>query len=546
MNRMLCVLTGWLVAGACVAQAAAPSVPELIAQLKSADEHARLQAIDLLGSQGAKAKEAVAPLVELLKDAAPQVRAHAVQALGRIGAPARPVVPQLAALLQDPEPSVRQQVVGAIRRIRPGPQVMVPLCTKLLEDSDPGVRVRILGAIAEAGPEAVPGLIEALKNDKAAYWACLILREIGPRAKEAVGPLTERLKDPRPEVRREAALALGAMKKAAVPAADALAGLLADEHVRVAATFALGEIGVLPGDSEQTVVTNAESHDNMLSSVSLWTLARVKPKDNELRRKVTERLVEQLKSSDPFVRTAAARALAALPPAPEITIPIFEKGLQSADATTVHHALDALASVGEKAVPRLVDALKFEKARPQVIAILGQIGPPAAPASDALAKLTEDKSPRVVLESAVALGKIGPGAKGAAGQLAKLLDSPEEPAAHAAAFALGQIGPEAAPAADAALKAALKSRDRSLAVIVAWALGKIHPGDAEIAAKTVPVLVSAGLGSRLSSTRLGAAEALGELGPLAKPAAEALEKLRDDKDKGVREAVAKALKSIQG
>ena len=32
-------------------------------------------------------------------------------------------------------------------------------------------------------------------NEKAAYWACLVLREIGPAAKDAVPALVEKLKD---------------------------------------------------------------------------------------------------------------------------------------------------------------------------------------------------------------------------------------------------------------------------------------------------------------------------------------------------------------
>ena len=56
------------------------SVEELIGNLKSSDESARLQAIDQLALQGAKAAEAVAPLMKLLKDSSAKVRAHAAGA----------------------------------------------------------------------------------------------------------------------------------------------------------------------------------------------------------------------------------------------------------------------------------------------------------------------------------------------------------------------------------------------------------------------------------------------------------------------------------
>ncbi len=268
--------------------------------------------------------------------------------------------------------------------------------------------MRILNAIADAGPVAVPGLIKALKNEKATYWACVVLREIGPKAKDAVPALVETLRDPRPEVRREAILALAAMEVAAAPAAEQIAAALSDEQTQTAATYALGRIGQIPADAEVRIRQNAKSPDAMLSTTSLWVLARLHPEDKALRAETTERLIARLKDADPLVRAAAARALSALPPAPEITAPIWEKALQNADETTVRYALDALAELGPPAVPRLIDALKHEKLRGQVAYVLGQIGPAAAPATDALSKLVDDKNGRVAEEAILALAKIGP------------------------------------------------------------------------------------------------------------------------------------------
>ena len=162
----------------------------------SAGEAARLQDIDKLALQADQAA-AVTKLIEALKDGSPAVRAHAARSLGKIGPAAKPAAEALVALVADPDQHVRRQAIGAIRAIHPGPQVTLPLFIKLLEDSDPGIRMRVLGAVSEHGAEAVPALIEALKNDKAAYWTCLILRDIGPAAKDAVPGLSEKLKDPR-------------------------------------------------------------------------------------------------------------------------------------------------------------------------------------------------------------------------------------------------------------------------------------------------------------------------------------------------------------
>ena len=219
--------------------------------------------------------------------------------------------------MKDPDETVRRQIVQAVLHIHPGPQVTVPLCVKLMEDPDPGVRMRVLNAIANAGPQAVPGLIEALKNDRAAYWACLVLRDIGPAAKDAVPALAKKIEDPRPDIRREAILALAAIEEAARPAIPQIAAALSDENTRQAATYALGRIGQIPKEVEAKIRANANSDDKVLSTTSLWAVARVHPDDKPIRRSATRRLIERLKDQDPLVRAAAAHALAALPPAPK-------------------------------------------------------------------------------------------------------------------------------------------------------------------------------------------------------------------------------------
>ncbi len=516
--------------------------------LKSDNEADKVKGLDELAGQGAKAAEAVKPIEGLLKDKSAKVRAHALLALGQIGAAAKDSVPAMAASLKDPDENVRRTALLAIRAIHPGPKVMVPILGKLLEDADPAIQGRICNAIAEAGAEAVPGLIEALTNEKAAFWALIILRDIGPAAKEAVPAITEKLKDKRPEIRREAVLTLGAMgSEAAAPAVPQIAALLsgADEHAGTAATFVLGELGQIPKDVEATIRANTKSKDQMLSTASLWALAKVHPEDKQLRKETAEVLVARLKDKDQFVRVGAARALASLPPAPEITAPIWENAMKDADETTVRYAMDALAALGAPAVPRLIDALRFEKFRADVAYALGRIGPPAVAATGELAKLVDDKNSRVAHEAIIALGDIGPGAKDGVHALVKVLNQPDDRDLNfaAIAFALGKIGPDAAESESALLKQ-LASKDDTLRLLSAWALAKIDPKSADNAAKTVPLLID-GLALPEVQDRLLCAEALGDLGALAKTSMTALKKAATDEDKDVQEVAAKALKAVE-
>jgi len=512
---------------------------------KNADEATKVKALDQLGAGSEKPVEVLKQVEALLKDKSAKVRAHAALALGSAGPAAKESAQALAELLKDADATVRRSALRAIRDIHPGPKVMIPICVKLLEDPDPAIRVRVLDAIAEGGVESVPGLIEALKDDKAAYWALIVLRDIGPEAKDAIPAIIARLTDKKPEIRREAVLTLGVFGKAAASAVPQIAALLSDEHARTAATFVLGELGQIPKDAETTIRANAKDRDLVLSTASLWALARVHPEDKELRREATEVLVARLKEKDPFARVAAARALAALPPAPEITAPIWEKALQDADETTMRHAMDALAALGAPAVPRLTNALKFEKFRVDVVYALGRIGPAAAPASIELAKLVEDKSSRVAHEAIIALGNIGPGAKDAVPALVKALNRPDDRDANFAsiAFALGKIGPEAAPAESALLKC-LQSKDDNVRLLSAWALAQIDPTSADVSAMAVPQLID-GLALPDLQDRLLCAQALEGFGPLAKSAAEALKKASADDNKAVQEAAAKALKAVE-
>jgi HEAT repeat protein len=437
---------------------------------------------------------------------------------------------------------VRRQAVQSLLAIRPGGQVTIPLFVKLLEDADPGVRLRILTAMTEAGPEATPRLIEALANDDAAYWACLVARELGPVAKDAVPALTKRLQDARPEIRREAVLALAAMDGAAEPAIEPIAALLKDEQIATAATYALGRIGKIPRSAEAIMRRNVSSQDALLSTTSLWALAKTHPEDAAMRRDVTRRLIGRLKDQDPFVRVQAARALSALPPAPEITGPIWQEAIKTADETTIRHALDALAQLGAPAVPRLIEALKHENYRLEVIYVLAHIGPPAAPATPALAKLLADPNEQVAHEAALALAAIGPGAKEAAPELLARLEQVEDANAPAIVYALGKIDPGAAEV-QAALAKALKSDDPHIALAAAWGLAQVDAPSDDLAAQVVPVLVG-GLKSPLPVARQGAAEALARLGPLAKEAAPALEAALNDEEPAVREAIQKALTAV--
>ena len=517
-----------------------------------AEESDRLSKIDNLGRSKTADEATVAKLTKLLEDDSASVRAHAAQALGKIGAPAKSAVEALVKLVADEDKIVQREAVEALGHIKPGPDVAIPLFNKLLREADSDVRLHVMAAMADRGKEVVEPLAKALEDEEAAHWACLVLAEIGPEAADAVPALaklleTEKSTD-RLDLRREAILALAAIGPKAAPAVpELIAALDGEERINaVVAAYALGSIGPEAKTSEAKLkeLADAEESPQMLQTVCLWALAKINPDDKEFAKAAIPRLIEALKSPKQPVREAAARALIELDPDPEITRPLMDKLMEEASPEAVNDILDAVASLGENAVPRLSKALEHADARAKAAAIIARIGPAAKDAVPALIEALKDENALTRCEVLFALAAIGPDAKQAVAAVIDAVGDPEEDVCYAACFALGKVGPDAA-AAKSALQKNLAAEDEFMAMASAWALAQIDPACEETCKKSVPILIKA-LAQPEAITRLHAAEALGTLGPLAKDAADALKKAAKDDNEHVRAAATKALKAVEG
>lgn len=515
-------------------------VAELIKALGSQDATVQIEAAEALEAMGPDAADGVSALMGALKSDNAEVQAHAADALGAIGGAARPAAKALAALVRDDDEIVRREAIEALQRIRPGPQVMLPILSSLLNDPNPEIRTRIMAAIADRGAGAMRLLIPALGNDKTAYFACLVISEIGPDAKEAVPALVKLLANEDQTLRREAIMALAAIGPDAEPAVEKLSALIDCPINGVPAIYALGSIGKVPSDVNTKLVEKAEGDDPIVKTVSAWALAKLHPGDERFARRAAKLLVDTLKSGDPKARVAAAKALETLGADPEVVRPILLEALENADEETTIAMLDAMVSLGPAIVPRLIEALKQKRARQFVCYILGELGPGAAPATEALAGLLSDSDEKTQSEAAFALAEIGPDAAAAVPALTEALDE-EGPVRFAAAYALGRIGKAAIKAKPALLK--LLTGNENLALVSAWALAHIQPDCPACQEKALPVLI-AGLDDTSSEFRSEAACGISCFGEAAKAAVEKLKKALKDPDEEVRDAAAAALKAI--
>jgi HEAT repeat protein len=133
-------------------------------------------------------------------------REEAVKSLGNIGPDAEEAVPTLIDAIK--EDSLCWAAIAALGRIG-GKAAMNALCDALLKDIDMGVRMRAATGLGTIGDkEAVPDLIKALadRNEYVRVAAASSLGEIGDQTANTA--LKGALKDPSKIVSTEAAKAL--------------------------------------------------------------------------------------------------------------------------------------------------------------------------------------------------------------------------------------------------------------------------------------------------------------------------------------------------
>ncbi len=180
-------------------------------------------------------------LVANLKSPVAKTRQESATALGK--SRRREAVAPLSDLVRDPEPKVRLEVVRALRELRD--LSGVPSLTTSLEDGWDKVRDEAISALVEIYAERdrnngpVQKFLEIFSDeyDRSSLPPYV---NVDPRVFDGLG---RTLKDEKPEIREDAALALGILN--GKPALPGLISALGDETpaVRAAAATAIGKIG---------------------------------------------------------------------------------------------------------------------------------------------------------------------------------------------------------------------------------------------------------------------------------------------------------------
>ncbi|HEY2826081.1 MAG TPA: HEAT repeat domain-containing protein [Pirellulales bacterium] len=527
--------------------AAKTAVPALIKALNNSDPILQWHAARALSAIGPAAKDAVPALTAALKSSDPTVRGYAANALEGIGDASQPAANALAALLADKNGDVRRAAMDALVGIHLKPETLVPIMKQALEEAnmDPSLTVPALNALANAGDPGIQVLIAELKNQQAQYWACLALADAGPKAKAAVPELMRLAQDKQPQLRMRAIMTLGAIGPDAKPAAALLIKALSDNEnaVRYAAAFAIGQIGAKEAASELT--KQLDSKDRFLEMISAWALAKINPDDKKNVDHAVSLLVTGLNDPSKHVRGAAARGLFELHAPQDTVANAMGDLLADKDPVVRSNVAEALATLGEPAVPRLIKALQRDDMQDLAVEVLRRLGPKAKDAVPALILELKDPNPDYRREVEFALAAIGPSCQAAVPALVEHMTSDDPKVRYTACYALGKIGPAAKDAVPK-LRENINSDDKFLKVASVWALLQIQPEDNPLRVLAVPLLTKALEESDRDLVKEESASALGKIGAAAKSAIPTLQKTAQEADSPrVRAAAAEALKKIQ-
>lgn len=546
MNRFLACAIGLISAVMAVTVCAQDEqVGALRKALQSTQPGARIKAARELGELEAKGAAAVPELIAALSAKEVTLRLAALRALGRIGPAAKEAAPALVKAVGDTNPLVRRAALEALPRLQASREVTLPLFVKMLEEAEPAVAIGVVASLAEQGEAAVPPMITALKHERACYWACLVLGEMGEKAQPAVPNLVEVLQHNDQHCRMQALDALGKIGPASKSGTESiLKTVQADDFagVRYAGLHALGHIR--DPKSIPVLKTLFVHQDALTRILAAWAVLQIEAENSANGEKAAQLLLDAVHSKEASIRVAAVKAILETKIPPERTQPVVIEALKHGDEEFVASVIHAVASMGETATPRVIRALKNPELRHYAIRAVTEMGPTAKGTVATLIELLAEDDVELRREVQFAIGAIGPDAAAAVPTLVKAISDKRPEVRNSAAYALGKIGP-AAKTALPELRKHFSSDDSFFQLACVWSSLKIQPGDAELSKLSAPLLTKA-LDDERELVRAEVAASLGELG---EPAKSALPKLRSmasrDHSLLVRGAASEAVKKLE-
>jgi HEAT repeat protein len=503
------------------------AVPQI---LRVDDEDLRL-AFALKIQPKTTSSNAIAALAKALNDPDENVRYLAAWALGRTEADNPDSRATVTAALKDRNADVRRKAVWALPRLKGKPEQTVPHVIAAFTDNDIDVREQAADSVAALGMEAVPPLVEKLK-DASKEQRRLAIRsatQIGPAAADLIPLLRAQLLDPESGLQDAAAGALASIGKPAIPVLVeamkgddgpmlrqvmtgfgsfwAMAAIWHDPAIqRRQAINALGKIG--PATLDVLLDALQDRHSDVREQAA-GVLGSLGFRD----RRIVLPLAERLRDPNDSVRTQAAWALQGLAPDVRLILPDLQRAITDANPAVRLHAVTFLGSLGGPGLPLLLQALKDKDAtvqrqavaslqkidvddetligavapllqsdstdlRRDAVAVLHRCGAPALPH---LVRALRDSSPEVREQVVLALQDVGADDKELHKALLEALQDKDAFVRAGALAALLRFGTKSLPQ----IEAGMKDGSPLVRKVAAAALGRFG------SLQTVPLLIKA-------------------------------------------------------
>ncbi len=525
---------------------AKPTIPELVASLRSDDTSIRQKAVYALWQRRDEAADAAPALAVAIRDRDDYVRTTAAKTLPYVVSGSAESVADLDLALRDERVDVRIAAAKGLASVGPAMRGALTTILGALDDEDTQVRTGAAGALAWLGPddadEVMPALRAALDSEDAGVRQWVMNAVFTLDVPEGVTIAGECLDDPSPLVRdRALAIIASSGPDPAVPLERIL--LQVGDGQWSIRSAALKSLAAYPGSAERLV------------PVLLWSAG----------------------DDHGWVRAAAIGTLQSLGQLDARAVPVLRATLGDKEVITRFAALTATRSLGDDAAP-LIDALRAQLLaatnkleRSEVARTLGDLGGVAAGAVPELTKLA-DGTGMLAVSSAYALCAIDEGEAERVGALVTALD--DAMTQQAAARYLGALGPRAVAARPALLER-VDTTGGILAVPAAAALLRISDQDDVVARGTLTRALEGAAGpqrQRLAAqvlrdvprcaawsvpaltaalhvdelrVRREAASTLGVLGTVAQSALPALRSLATERDFALRTAGRQAIRAIE-
>jgi HEAT repeat protein/lysophospholipase L1-like esterase len=270
--------------------------------------------------------------------------------------------------------------------------------------------------VAEAVRARIPESAYSPSALRAALSARGEMADVTQAPATVLAPLTAAAS---PEVRRQAAWALGRQRATGPEAGAALTRALDDAApaVRVEAARALAAVG---SEARGTPATDARLIallDDPLPEVR-WAAANALDARGIHGAADVPWLARALRHSDPYVRGFAAWTLGVAGPAAGDAAPALQDALRDPEPGVRALAVRALGNLGRSDAPvvaALADVVAHGsgEGRWRALRALAKLGPSAAPAVGVMAQALADPDEKVRRESALALDRVGPPASAA-------------------------------------------------------------------------------------------------------------------------------------